>query len=62
MVWTVWQLLNWTSSTFEEIKVCVAYEINGQRCEEFPSNARRFVSCRPIYKLPVATINGSLLP
>lgn len=35
---------------FEEIKVCVAYEINGQRCEEFPSNARRFARCRPIYK------------
>ncbi len=35
---------------FEEIKVCVAYEINDQRCEEFPSNARRFARCRPIYK------------
>jgi adenylosuccinate synthase len=34
----------------EEIKVCVAYEIEGQRCEDFPSSARRFARCRPIYK------------
>jgi adenylosuccinate synthase len=36
--------------TLEELKVCVAYEINGQRCEDFPSNARRFAQCQPIYK------------
>jgi adenylosuccinate synthase len=36
--------------TLEELKVCVAYEINGQRCEDFPSNARRFAQCKPIYK------------
>lgn len=34
----------------EEIKVCVAYEIDGQRCEDFPSNARRFAKMHPIYK------------
>ncbi len=34
----------------EEIKVCVAYEIDGQRCEDFPSSARRFAECRPIFK------------
>ena len=34
----------------EEIKVCVAYEIDGQRCEDFPSSARYFARCRPIYK------------
>ncbi|NMG06151.1 adenylosuccinate synthase [Brasilonema sp. UFV-L1] len=34
----------------EEIKVCVAYEIDGERCEHFPSNARKFARCRPIYK------------
>lgn len=34
----------------EEIKVCVAYEIDGVRCENFPNNARRFARCRPIYK------------
>jgi adenylosuccinate synthase len=34
----------------EEIQVCVAYEIDGERCEHFPSNARKFARCRPIYK------------
>ena len=34
----------------EEIKVCVAYEIDGQRCEHFPSSSRRFALVRPIYK------------
>lgn len=33
-----------------EIKVCIAYEINGLRCEDFPSNSRRFAECHPIYK------------
>lgn len=32
------------------IKVCVAYEINGQRCKDFPTNARLFADCKPIYK------------
>lgn len=34
----------------EEINVCVAYEIDGERCEHFPSSARKFARCRPIYK------------
>ncbi len=34
----------------EEIKVCVAYEIDGQPCEDFPRNARLFAKTRPIYK------------
>lgn len=34
----------------DEIKVCVDYEIDGDRCGEFPSNARRFARCRPIYE------------
>jgi adenylosuccinate synthase len=34
----------------EEINVCVAYEIDGQRCHDFPSNARAFARCKPIYK------------
>ncbi|MGB3655700.1 MAG: adenylosuccinate synthase [Rivularia sp. (in: cyanobacteria)] len=33
-----------------EIKVCVAYEIDGERTEHFPTSARKFASCRPIYK------------
>jgi adenylosuccinate synthase len=34
----------------EEINVCTAYEINGERCDHFPTSARRFAQCRPIYK------------
>lgn len=34
----------------EEINVCVAYEIDGQRCEDFPSSAHRFANCKPIYR------------
>ncbi|MDB9376306.1 adenylosuccinate synthase, partial [Nodularia sphaerocarpa] len=34
----------------EEIQVCVAYEIDGERCEHFPTSSRRFAQCRPIYK------------
>jgi adenylosuccinate synthase len=34
----------------EEINVCVAYEIDGDRCEHFPTSSRRFARCRPIYK------------
>ncbi|WP_414565471.1 MULTISPECIES: adenylosuccinate synthase [unclassified Anabaena] len=36
--------------TLEEIKVCVAYEIDGDRCEHFPTSSRTFAQCRPIYK------------
>jgi adenylosuccinate synthase len=36
--------------TLEEIQVCVAYEIDGKQCQDFPSSARRFSRCRPIYK------------
>ncbi len=34
----------------DEIKVCIAYEIDGQRCNDFPTGARRFAQCQPIYK------------
>jgi adenylosuccinate synthase len=34
----------------EEIKVCVAYDINGEICQDFPSNANQFAHCKPIYK------------
>jgi len=34
----------------EEIKVCVAYEVDGQRCEDLPTNARQFARCRPVYE------------
>ncbi|KAF3886407.1 MULTISPECIES: adenylosuccinate synthase [Nostocales] len=34
----------------EEIKVCVAYEIDGERSEHFPTSSRKFARCCPIYK------------
>jgi adenylosuccinate synthase len=34
----------------EEIKVCVAYEIDGSRTEHFPTSSRKFARCQPIYK------------
>jgi adenylosuccinate synthase len=34
----------------DEIKVCVAYEIEGRRCVDLPSNARHFARCQPIYE------------
>ena len=34
----------------EEIKVCVAYEIDGEICHHFPTNATQFASCKPVYK------------
>ncbi len=37
----------------DEIKVCVAYELDGERCTDLPSSARQFARCKPIYeKLP----------
>lgn len=34
----------------EEIKICVAYDLDGEVCHELPSSARQFARCRPIYK------------
>jgi adenylosuccinate synthase len=34
----------------EEIKVCVAYEIDGEICNHFPTNATYFANCKPVYK------------
>lgn len=36
--------------TLPELKVCVAYEVDGKECLDFPSSARTFARCRPIYK------------
>jgi adenylosuccinate synthase len=33
-----------------EIKVCVAYDLDGERCLDLPTNARQFARCRPIYR------------
>jgi len=34
----------------DEIKVCIAYDIDGERCDHFPSSARTFARCEPIYE------------
>lgn len=34
----------------DEIQVCVAYDLDGSRCEELPGSAQAFGRCRPIYK------------
>ncbi|MEB3308147.1 MAG: adenylosuccinate synthase [Cyanobacteriota bacterium] len=34
----------------EQIQVCVAYELHGQRIEHFPSSAEDFANCQPIYE------------
>ncbi len=34
----------------DEIKVCVAYHCNGQELRHFPSNARTFAQCEPIFE------------
>ncbi len=34
----------------EEIKVCVAYEIDGTVCDHFPANDSLFANCQPVYK------------
>jgi adenylosuccinate synthase len=33
-----------------EIKVCVAYELDGEILRDFPNNSRSFAKCRPIYE------------
>jgi adenylosuccinate synthase len=34
----------------DEIKVCVAYDINGVRTEYFPNSTKEFTACKPIYE------------
>lgn len=34
----------------EEINVCVAYELDGQKCYDMPGSATQFARCVPIYK------------
>ncbi|NCS27988.1 MAG: adenylosuccinate synthase [Microcystis aeruginosa F13-15] len=36
--------------TLEEIKVCVAYQLDGQTCRHLPSSAVEFARCQPIYR------------
>jgi adenylosuccinate synthase len=34
----------------DELKVCVAYELDGERIERFPSHAEQLRRCKPIYE------------
>ncbi|MEO1670230.1 MAG: adenylosuccinate synthase [Cyanobacteria bacterium J06631_2] len=34
----------------DEIKVCVAYEVDDGICNHFPTNASQFANCKPVYK------------
>ncbi len=34
----------------DEINVCIAYDIEGERCEAFPTNSHRLSRCQPIYQ------------
>jgi adenylosuccinate synthase len=34
----------------DEIQVCVAYELDGERIEHFPSSAEDFARCQPIFE------------
>lgn len=34
----------------DEIKVCVAYDLDGGQCVDLPTSIRQFARCRPIYK------------
>lgn len=35
---------------FERIPVCVAYELDGERISDLPSDIARFARCRPVYE------------
>ena len=37
-------------SVVEELKICTAYELDGQRIEEFPGDAFLVEKCRPVYE------------
>ena len=34
----------------KEIKVCIAYELNGKRIDHFPSGSEDFSNCKPVFK------------
>ena len=37
-------------STLDELKICVAYELDGQRITDFPADAFLLERCRPVYE------------
>ena len=49
--------INWWAITkldvldgFETLKICVAYDVNGERVENLPAHIRKFAACKPIYE------------
>ncbi|MEO0540672.1 MAG: adenylosuccinate synthase [Cyanobacteria bacterium P01_A01_bin.105] len=34
----------------DEIKVCVAYRLNGELCRDMPGSAQQFAQCEPVYE------------
>ncbi|MBP0016300.1 MAG: adenylosuccinate synthase [Cyanobacteria bacterium SBLK] len=36
--------------SLEEIKVCVAYDADGEKCNHLPNSTAQFAKCRPIYE------------
>jgi len=36
--------------TLATLRVCVAYDCDGRRCDTIPANARELVRCRPVYE------------
>lgn len=37
-------------STFDEIKICTAYELNGEKIEYFPGDVDDLTQCKPVYE------------
>ena len=37
-------------SHLDELKVCVAYDLDGERIERFPSHPEQLRRCKPIYE------------
>jgi adenylosuccinate synthase len=37
-------------SQLPEVKICVAYELDGQRIQQFPSHVDDLRRCRPVYE------------
>ena len=35
---------------FDELKVCVAYELDGERIDTFPGDAFLLARCKPVYE------------
>ncbi len=36
--------------TFERIRICTAYEVDGERIDSIPGNIRAFAACTPVYE------------